>query len=69
MDNSTSRVNARLNSVEEVIQRVGLGRTKLYEEISSGRLRSIKVGSRRLISEAALHDYIASLESGGPDAA
>lgn len=61
--------NARLNSIETVIERLGLGRSKVYEELSSGRLRSVKVGRRRLISEAALVDYIEHLEHGGHDAA
>lgn len=69
MDGLADRANARLNSVEAVIERLGLGRSKVYEELSSGRLRSVKVGRRRLISESALIDYIELLESGGPDAA
>ncbi len=69
MDQLADRVNARLNSVETVIERLGVGRSKVYEELSSGRLRSVKVGRRRLVSEAALVDYINGLENGGPDAA
>lgn len=69
MDQISSQANARLNSVETVIERLNLGRTKVYEEISSGRLRSVLVGRRRLVSEAALADYINWLEQGGNDAA
>lgn len=36
----------------------GIGRTKLYEEISSGRLESISVGRRRLIPADALEAYL-----------
>ena len=63
------QTKARMNSIEVVIERLGVGRSNVYEELSSGRLRRVKVGRRRLISEAALCDYIALLESGGPDAA
>lgn len=49
-----------LLSVIEVCDLVGLGRTRIYEEIRSGRLRSIKVGSRRLIPRAAIDDWIAA---------
>lgn len=38
---------------------LGIGRTTLYGEIDSGRLRSIKVGRRRLITRAALEQWIA----------
>ncbi|MEX7470590.1 excisionase family DNA-binding protein [Mycobacterium adipatum] len=69
MDGLTDQANARLNSVETVIKRLGIGRSKVYEELSSGHLRSVKVGRRRLVSEAAIVDYIAWLEDGGPDAA
>ena len=57
-------VNARLNSVEDVMGRLKLGRSKVYEEIGTGRLRSIKVGRRRLVSEAALVAFINQLEAG-----
>jgi excisionase family DNA binding protein len=67
-------VNARLNSVEDVMERLKLGRSKVFEVIGSGALRSIKVGRRRLVSEAALVDFINRLEAhdvtvGGDDAA
>jgi excisionase family DNA binding protein len=67
-------VNARLNSVEDVMERLKLGRSKVFEVIGSGALRSIKVGRRRLVSEAALVDFISRLEAGdvavgGDDAA
>lgn len=69
MDRLADQANARLNNVETVIERLGLGRSKVYEELGSGRLRSVKVGRRRLVSESALIEYIERLENGGPDAA
>jgi excisionase family DNA binding protein len=50
--------NVRLNSVKDIVARTGLSRSKVYEELASGRLLSVKVGSRRLIPESALIDYI-----------
>jgi excisionase family DNA binding protein len=50
-----------LNSIQDVVKRTGLSRSKLYTEMSAGRLRSVKVGSRRLIPESALVDYIDTL--------
>ena len=48
---------------------VGVGRTKLYEAINRGELRSSKIGARRLITMAALEDWLAAQEvsiGGGP---
>jgi excisionase family DNA binding protein len=53
--------NVCLNSIQDVALRTGLSRSKLYTEMAAGRLRSVKVGSRRLIPESALVDYVDSL--------
>jgi excisionase family DNA binding protein len=60
---------ARLNSVEDVMDRLKLGRSKIYEVLASGQLRSIKVGRRRLIPELAIVDFINDLEAGAAAAA
>jgi excisionase family DNA binding protein len=58
----------RLNSIKDVVARTRLSRSKVYTEMDSGRLRSVKVGRRRLVTESALIGYIANLtESGTPD--
>jgi excisionase family DNA binding protein len=59
---------ARLHTVESVMERLCLGRSKTFELIASGELRSIKVGRRRLISEAALAQYITELDADGGNA-
>jgi excisionase family DNA binding protein len=57
----------RLNSIKDIVARTGLSRSTVYEEMDSGRLRSVKVGRRRLIPESALVDYIDNLmEAGTP---
>jgi excisionase family DNA binding protein len=65
--------NARLNGVKDIVARTGLSRSKIYQEMASGHLLSVKVGSRRLIPESALIDYIdrliESATSGGARAA
>lgn len=55
---------ARLHDVEAVMKRLNLGRSKTFELIATGKLRSVKVGRRRLVSEAAIVDFIAQLEAG-----
>jgi excisionase family DNA binding protein len=49
-------------SPSEAARRAGIGRTKLYEAISSGALPSFKIGTRRLIRLSALDDWLASFE-------
>lgn len=55
---------ARLHDVEAVRKRLNLGRSKTFELITTGQLRSVKVGRRRLVSEAALVEFIESLDTG-----
>jgi excisionase family DNA binding protein len=53
---------ARLYRISEAAQLLSLGRTVIYEQIRAGRLRSVQQGRARLISSAAIGDYIALLE-------
>src|SRR3546814_20717085 len=46
-------------SIREACQASSLGRTTLYNHISAGRLRAVRVGGRTLISAEALHSLIA----------
>jgi excisionase family DNA binding protein len=52
-----------LNSIPDVVARTSLSRSTVYEEMASGRLRSVKVGRRRLITESALVAYIEGLDA------
>jgi excisionase family DNA binding protein len=47
--------------VEEAAHALGIGRALVYDLIRAGRLRSFKVGSRRLIPVTAIDDLIADL--------
>ena len=62
MDPTTTAPSVRLNTVEEVMERLRIGRSTAFELISTRQLRSIKVGRRRLVSEAALVEFIESLD-------
>ena len=46
----------------EAAERLGIGRTKLYELIRSGELRSIKIGGARRVSATALTEFVAELD-------
>jgi excisionase family DNA binding protein len=50
--------------VEEAARLLNVGRSTAYELIRSGRLRSVKIGRRRLIPREALESLLASLEEG-----
>jgi excisionase family DNA binding protein len=46
----------RLLSIDRAARAMGIGRTALYSEIAAGRIRSIKVGRRRLIPSSAISE-------------
>ncbi|MFF4583083.1 helix-turn-helix domain-containing protein [Streptomyces sp. NPDC001373] len=46
-------------TVAEAARRLGIGRTKLYEYVSSGAIDSVKIGSLRRIPAEAVNDFLA----------
>lgn len=50
-------------SVETAADLLGLGRTLLYAELNSGRLKGVKVGRRTLIPESSIQQWLQNLES------
>jgi excisionase family DNA binding protein len=52
---------ARLLSIMEACRILGLSRTTLYAQLSSGRLRSVTVGRRRFIRREAIEEFIVGL--------
>lgn len=49
-------------SPTEAARLIGIGRTTLYEALSSGALRSAKIGKRRLITIEAIKDWLDACE-------
>lgn len=47
------------HTIPDACKRLGIGRTTLYELISTGEIRSFKVGNRTLIPEAELRKFVA----------
>lgn len=52
----------KLLSIKEAVEQTGLSHVTLYNEINAGRLKSLKVGRRRLIRPAALTEWIEQRE-------
>jgi len=50
-------------SVPEFAQMIGLCVDTVYKEINSGRLKSFKVGKRRIISPDACKEYVKQRET------
>ena len=53
-----------LHSIDEGIEITGVGRTLFLELLYSGRLKSIKLGRRRLIPATALQEFVDGLIEG-----
>jgi excisionase family DNA binding protein len=47
---------------EEAAGMLGIGRTKVYELIAGGQLRSVKIGRCRRITASALAEFVACLD-------
>jgi len=60
---ATSQLPGRqLYKVAEAMIVLSMSRSAIYEQIRSGRLRSVTQGRSRLIPASAIADYIALLE-------
>lgn len=51
-----------LLSVADAARLLGIGRSRLYDEIGRGDLRSLKVGKRRLVPSGSIAAFIAARE-------
>jgi len=60
-DNATAVAGRLAFGVDDFAEAVGIGRSKVYEEIRDGRLQAKKLGSRTLITAEAASDYLSSL--------
>ncbi len=52
----------QLLSIEQAARALGIGRTALYSEIGAGRIRSVKVGRRRLVPSSAIGEVASGRE-------
>jgi excisionase family DNA binding protein len=67
MRDNDSQVQPALESdrlaypINDLAEAIGVGRSKLYEEIRDGRLQAKKLGSRTLITAKAAREYLSNL--------
>jgi excisionase family DNA binding protein len=59
----TQRLPKLAYSIHEFAQAVGIGRTQVFQEIKTGRLRAAKVGRRTIITAEAMTAWLASLNA------
>jgi excisionase family DNA binding protein len=52
---------------EEVAELIGVGRTKVYELMGSGLIRSVKIGGSRRVPKSAVDEFVATLLSANDD--
>lgn len=58
--NSTP-LNPILTSIPGAARLVAQSRSRIYQLLAEGRIRSVKDGRRRLVVVASLHEYVATL--------
>jgi excisionase family DNA binding protein len=51
-------------SVAEAAEALGVSRDTIYDELRAGRLASIKLGRRRIITRQHIDDFLASASAG-----
>ena len=51
----------RVLTVAEFCERYNLSRTKAYEFMNQGKLRSLKIGAKRVITNDAAEEWLSSM--------
>jgi excisionase family DNA binding protein len=63
-------INDRLAyGISQAVKATSVGRSKLYQEIKAGRLKTFKVGTRTLIATEDLSAWLSDYRSTGAEAA
>ncbi|WP_246148116.1 helix-turn-helix domain-containing protein [Nonomuraea turkmeniaca] len=66
---SVRLTDTQLYRVTDAMRLLRMSRTVIYDQIRTGRLRSVKQGRARLITPGAIRAYIALLEKEAEEAA
>ena len=57
----TAHTMPRLLAIKQAIYELGISRTALYELIKDGKLKTVKIGRRRLVPIEAIEELVAGL--------
>ena len=72
LDNSTSQQSSpgtkMTLSVREAAELIGISKPSMYEVVRTGKVRSVKVGKKILISRQSLMDWLKKGENYGAEA-
>ena len=63
VDDGPSPAPDRLLSINEAAEATSLGRSKVYSLISTGELRSLRIGRRRVIPASAVAEFIKAAQA------
>jgi excisionase family DNA binding protein len=61
--NPATAAPPQLYRIPDAMRLLSMSRSVIYEQLRSGRLRSVRQGRARLIPASAITDYIALLEA------
>ncbi|MEV4383674.1 helix-turn-helix domain-containing protein [Streptosporangium sp. NPDC049644] len=61
--------DTQLYRVRDAMRVLNLGKTAVFDQLRTGRLRSVKQGRARLIPATAIREYITLLEKEAEEAA
>lgn len=64
---TASTPQRRLHRIETAAEILDVGRSTAYEEIRLGRLRTVRVGRRRLVPTEFIEDYVELLKREAAD--
>jgi len=56
-----ARTMPRLLAIKQALYELGISRTAIYELIKSGKLKTVKIGRRRLVPVEAIEELVAEL--------
>ena len=51
-----------LVSIAETARLIGLGRSRVYDLLNQGDLRTVRIGGRRLVIRQSISDFVRRLE-------